>query len=375
MVVLLWFVLMSDAELPTVITAISNAQVEGFVAGTFFAQGWSVIFRAIDIESLEKYLLANLESARDSLLIFAPDLPGLTRARLDEVSKSVKQLVGFSTQPEKDIHLGELHLLPTTTTDLVSLVRGFVRAPMLRQSTQTQRQARRAHVLAIGSAGSNTGCTTLAINIAMEMSVLEKQTLLIDANFRAPSIAALLAIRNLNSDSGWRTIAPSLSIAEIVQDQASTFETLMEQATQSFERVVIDLGSISGLSNRLTDRRWTSAMTTWSCDQADELMIVARPDLLGLHRLQQVGELIEKTAIRSALSFTLNMRDQGRKGAEEEGKFLAITTALRPLCVRMIARDSRAASTAQSQKSTLIEVNERSALRKSIAKITSEMVR
>lgn len=365
---------MSDLELPTVITAISSAQVEGFVAGTFFAQGWSVIFRAIDIESLENYLLANSERAQGSLLIFAPDLPGITRLRLDAVSKLVKQLVGFSTQPEKDIHLGELHFLPTTTTDLVSLVRGFVRAPMLRQSTQTQRQVRKAQVLAIGSAGSNTGCTTLAINIAMELSILEKQTLLIDANFRAPSIAALLAIRNLNSDSGWRKIAPSLSIAEIVQDQAATFEALMEQATQTFERIVIDLGSISGLSNRLTDRRWTSAMTTWSCDQSDELMIVARPDLLGLHRLQQVSELIEKTAIRSALSFTLNMRAQGRKGADEEAKFLATTTALKPLCVRVIARDGRAASSAELQKSTLIEVNERSALRKSIAKIASEMV-
>ena len=366
---------MSDLELPTVITAISNTQTEGFIAGTLFAQGWSVIFRAIDIDSLESFVKVNSQSAHSALLIFAPDLSGITRERLEALAGKVKQIVGFSFDAARDYELGELHALPETATDLVSLIRGFVRAPMLRQSTQIQRAARRAVVLAIGSAGSNTGCTTLAINIAMELSVLEKSTLLIDANFRAPSIAALLALRNMNSESGWRTIAPSLSITEITQDQAICVESLMEQATNSFDRIIIDLGSISGLSNRLTDRRWTSTMTTWSCDQGDELMVVARPDLLGLHRLEQVSALIEKTSIRTALSVTLNMRSQGRKGSEEEAKFLAITTPLHPKHSRTIARDSRSTALAEAAKSTLIEINERSTLRKSIAKIASELER
>ena len=366
---------MSDVELPTVITAITNAQIEGFVAGTLFAQGWSVIFRAIDIESLESYIKSSPESARGAILIFAPDLSGITRERLHSISATVKQLLGFSDDPKHDGVLGELHRVPTTATDLISLVRGFVRAPMVRQSTQLSRQGRRAHVLAVGSAGSGTGCTTLAINIAMELSLFEKATLLVDANFRAPSIAALLAVRNVHSEVGWRSIAPSLSIAEISQEQATLVDIFMEQATQSFDHVIIDLGSISGLSNRLTDRRWTSTMTTWSCDQGDELMVVARPDLLGQHRLEQVSSLIEKTSIRSALSFTLNMRSQGRKGSDEEARFRAITTPLRPLNVRVIARDARASTAAEAQKSTLIEVNERSSLRKSIATIASEIVR
>jgi Flp pilus assembly CpaE family ATPase len=147
----------------------------------------------------------------------------------------------------------------------------------------------------------------------------------------------------------------------------------MEQAIQSFDHIIIDLGSISGLSNRLTDRRWTSGMTTWSCDQGDEFMVVARPDDLGQHRLEQVTALIEMTSIRSPLSFVLNMRSIGRKGAEEEARYLAITTRLRPLGVRVIPRDSRSTSAAEAQKSTLVEVNARSVLRKAIAKIASEM--
>lgn len=364
---------MSSHELPVVITAISDAQFEGFVSGTLFAQGWSVVFRAIDTEALERFCSNNVEQAASSLLIYSPDLPGITDDVVKRLTTSVKQVVGFSSKTNPEF--ADLHPNPATATDLVSIVRGFVRAPMLRQVSQMSRANRKAHVVAIGSAGSDTGCTTIALNLAMELSVLGKSTLLIDANFRAPSIAALIAIRNVQSESGWRTIAPQLAIAEITQQEAGNIDQLMESATQSFDNIVIDLGSISGLSNRLTDRRWTSTMTTWSCDQGDELMVIARPDLLGIHRLEQVCALLEKTSIRSALSFTLNMRSQGKKGADEEAQFLAITTRLRPLCVRTISRDLRAASKALEEKATLIEVNMRSALRKSIATMASELKR
>ena len=364
---------MSSQELPVVITAISDAQFEGFVSGTLFAQGWSVVFRAIDTEALERFCSNNVEQAASSLLIYSPDLPGITHDVIKRLTTSVKQVVGFSSKTNTEF--ADLHPNPATATDLVSIVRGFVRAPMLRQVSQVSRANRKAHVVAIGSAGSDTGCTTIALNLAMELSVLGKSTLLIDANFRAPSIAALIAIRNVQSESGWRTIAPQLAIAEITQQEAGTIDQLMESATQVFDNIVIDLGSISGLSNRLTDRRWTSTMTTWSCDQGDELMVIARPDLLGIHRLEQVCGLLEKTSIRAALSFTLNMRSQGKKGGDEEAQFLAITTRLRPLCVRVIGRDLRAASKALEEKATLIEVNMRSALRKSIATMASELKR
>lgn len=364
---------MSNQELPVVITAISDAQFEGFVSGTLFAQGWSVVFRAIDTEALEKFCLTNPEQAADSLLIYSSDLLGISAEVVKNLSGKVKQVVGFSSKHNPDF--ADLHSNPATATDLVSIVRGFVRAPMLRQPSQINRANRKAHVMAIGSAGSDTGCTTIALNLAMELSVLGKSTLLIDANFRAPSIAALIAIRNVQSESRWRTIAPQLAIAEITQQEAGNIDQLMESATQNFDNIVIDLGSISGLSNRLTDRRWTSTMTTWSCDQGDELMVIARPDLLGIHRLEQVCGLLEKTSIRSALSFTLNMRSQGKKGDDEEAQFLAITTRLRPLCVRVIGRDLRAASKALEEKATLIEVNMRSALRKSIATMASELKR
>jgi Mrp family chromosome partitioning ATPase len=228
-------------------------------------------------------------------------------------------------------------------------------------------------VIAVGSAGSYTGCTMLSMNLAMELSILEKSTLLIEGNYRAPSIAAYLAMRNINSDSEWKNIAPNLALVEIDQEHAGKIDEFMDRAAREFEYIVIDLGSISGLSNRLTDRRWTSTMTTWCCDQADELMIVSRADQLGAHRLNQVIELLHSTSVRASLSFVMNMKSPGKRGENEQAKFLTSTTALKPIRVRSISKDSRAIAAAEDEHATLVEINVRSNVRKSIAELAREL--
>ena len=364
---------MSELEMPTVITAISSSEAEGFVAGTLFAQGWSVVFRAIDWDSLDRYISANPEIAKGALLLYASDLPGVTADKLQALSMRTRQCIGFRSAQQQQSDLTNLQEMPTQPTDLVSLVRGFVRAPMLRTQGSTFRQSRKSHVVAVGSAGSYTGCTIIAMNLAMELSVLEKSTLLIEANFRAHNNAPYLAMRNIKSEDAWKMIAPNLCVAEVDQEHAHEIEEVMQRATSEFDFIIIDLGSISGLSNRLTDRRWTSTMTTWCCDQADELMITSRADQLGNHRLNQVIELVQQTSIRARLSFVMNMKAPGKRGEVAEGKFLSTVTPLKPVRIRTIASDSRAVAAAIEEHATLIEINERSNMRKSIAEMAREL--
>ena len=360
--------------MPTVITAIANPEAEGFVAGTLFAQGWNVIFRAIDCGSLHTYCEANPAVATNALLIYGNDLPAISTKVVDELHTSVRQVIGFSIP---NTALGEfeaLHPLPTVGTDLISLVRGFVRAPMVRSSAITQRKARNSKVIAVSSAGSFTGCTLIALNLAMELSVIEKSTLLIEANFRAPSIAPVLSMRNIAEGGTWKSIAPNLALAEITQESADQLESFMDKAMDHFDVIIIDIGSISGLSNRLTDRRWTSNMTTWCCDQADELMVTSRADHLGHYRLCQVIDLLQQTSIRAQLSFTQNMKSPGKRGDAQMARFLTTTTALKPVRVRSIKEDNRSAQAAEDEHATLLETNERSNLRKSIAELAREII-
>ena len=364
---------MSEQEMPTVITAISSSETEGFVAGTLYAQGWSVIFRAIDCDSLEHYITNHPEIVRSALLLYASDLSGITPEKLSGISQKVRQSIGFKATDKAHLELGNLQEIPVTATDLVSLVRGHLRAPMVRTHVQTFRQQRKSQVFAIGSAGSYTGCTVFSMNIAMELCLLEKSTLLIEANFRSPSIAPYLAMRNIKSEGSWKNVAPHLSLLEIDQESSRDIEEIMQRATSEFDFVIIDLGSISGLSNRLTDRRWSSTMTTWCCDQADELIVISRADYLGHHRLNQVIELIKQTSIRAKLSFILNMKPSGKRGEAAEGKFLTAVTELKPIRVRSIASDPRAVTAAIDEHATLVEINERSNVRKTIAELAREL--
>jgi len=364
---------MFELEMPIVITAIANPEAEGFVAGTLFAQGWNVVFRAIDWSSLQSYLHSNAELSKNVLLIFGTDLPGANKELMDSLNGTVRQLIGFSIPNVGHGDFEALYPLPTINTDLISLVRGFVRAPLVRKSVVTQPNVRNSKVFAIGSAGSHTGCTFLALNLAMEISLLEKSTLLIEANFRAPSLAPLLSMRRISDSSPWKKIAPNLSLSEITQDSSADLDQLMNKATEEFDCVVIDIGSVSGLSNRLTDRRWTSAVTTWCCDQADELMIISRADYLGHHRLVQVIDLLEQTSIRAHLSFTQNMKSSGKRGETEMARFLSATTALKPMRLRSMKHEARSVQAAEDEHATMVETNERSHLRKAIAELAREM--
>jgi MinD-like ATPase involved in chromosome partitioning or flagellar assembly len=243
----------------------------------------------------------------------------------------------------------------------------------VRTSAVTQRKVRSSKVIAIGSAGSYTGCTFIALNLAMELSLLEKSTLLVEANFRAPSLSPLLSMRKITENSEWKKIAPNLSISEITQDTSDDLEVFMNNATENFDFVVLDIGSISGLSNRLTDRRWTSNVTTWCCDQADELMITSRADFLGHYRLVQVIDLLQQTSIRAQLSFTQNMKSSGKRGDAEMARFLTVTTALKPIRVRSMKQEVRSVQAAEDEHATMVEINERSHLRKAIAELAREI--
>jgi MinD-like ATPase involved in chromosome partitioning or flagellar assembly len=365
---------MSELEMPTVITAIANSEAESFVAGTLYAQGWNVVFRAIEWASLHTYLESNPVVASNALLIFGNDLPGANKQLVDTLQSRVRQSIGFAISDLGADEFGAVHPLPTVGTDLISLVRGFVRAPLVRTGAMTQRRPRSSKVIAVGSAGSHTGCTLIALNLAMELSLLAKSTLLIEANFRAPSIAAVLSMRNIADGSTWKSIAPNLALSEVNQRSADQLESFMNKATEEFEYIIIDIGSVSGLSNRLTDRRWTSVVTTWCCDQADELMIVSRADHLGHYRLTQVIELLQQTSIRAHLSFTQNMKSSGKRGDAQLARFLTATTALKPNRVRSLKEEVRSVVAAEDEHATLVETNERSNLRKSIAELAREII-
>ncbi len=358
---------MAEIALPVVVTAIANSELEGFIAGTLFSQGWNVIFRALDIASLNAFIDSDANRSGNVVLIYSSDLPGISPEAVSLLQRKVRQLLGFTTGTSADQEFAGLLQVPNEPAELLNLVRGFVRTPLVRNPVSEIFSKRRARVIAVGSTSGSAGCTTLAINLAMELSALGHETILVDADVRHPSIAPLLSLHKLEADNFSRTIAPHLSVSEFTRERVPQLAQYLDELFEKSEFAVIDLGSIVGVSDSLTDRRWTSSMIHWSCERADALWIIGRNDTLGLHRLEMLVRDFEQITMRAQVSIALSMGSRGRKGKLREEQYFALAAPLRPQKLFTLPRDVRTITKAEDERATLLEIDDRSSLRKSIA--------
>lgn len=364
---------MAEIELPQIVTAIANSELEGFVAGTLFSEGWNVIHRALDARSLTDYLENYSNESENVILIYSPELSDLSPNLIAGFQRTLRQVVGFAIDPREHTQYSGLLPIPTDASELLNVIRSCVRAPLLRPAGLLPKTPRRAKVIALGTSSGSTGCTTVAINLAMELSLLGKETLLLDADVRRPSVAVLLSQHKLDADSEARLIAPQLSLSEFTQSRVSQFPEYLDRLASKYDYVVIDLGTIEGISDSLTDRRWTSTLIHWSCERADELWIVAKADVLGIHRMRLLAKSFEQVTIKAGVSVLLNMKESGRKGEDRESHFATVSASLKPRRMYFLPRDSRSTSKAESERATLIEFGEKGPLRKAIARIALEV--
>lgn len=362
---------MDETLNPTVITAIADYDYESFVASTLFSQGWSVIHRALDLDSLKDFIQST--SRKDLLLIYSPDLPGLTAAEIIGLREFIPRLIGVQSR-EVNPEYEALHARPEGALELISLVRGNLRAPMMR-STRIESTAQKiSYIHAFASVGSATGCTTIALNYAAEMSQLGKKTLLIDANAAAPAVSIYLDARNLTTEAGWKEIDDALFSVEVTRTNLESVVTRLDIAMCEFDCIVLDLGSLLDLQNALTDRRWVSQMAIWASNHADETTFVSTSDTLSAARLRNFVPSLSKISMRSRLSFALNQRSSGKRGTAQEEAFQATLAPLKAHGSFWLPRDVKALDTAKREQRTLIETSPRSSLRKALHLIARERI-
>lgn len=365
---------MAEIALPVIVTAISNPEQESFIAGTLFTQGWSVIHRAVDFQSLIDFVANHSEQATSALLLYSPDLNDFNARHFEKISLGFRQIIGFATTNTQRSDNDDLHEIPASAAQLATFIRGYVRSPLIRKLSPLIQSNKHARVIAISSAGSCTGATTVAVNLAYELSLKEKKVLLIDANLAEPNIAMLLDQRNLMEEEFWRLASPQLYVKELTRERISEFDSVVEKAHLEFDFVIIDVGTIHDLSSQLSDRRADSLVITWVGDHADDLWIIARPDQIGQMRFKRVLAILNRTSVISSITLALNMRANGRKGQEEEKVFLSTATTYKASHLYVLPADIRNTTESSEARATLAEVNERGTLRKALTQIASEML-
>ena len=365
---------MVESSSHTVITAISDSNFESFVSSNLHSQGWDIVARAVDVAALQAFLKLNRETAKNSILIYAPDLPGFSDEALATLRTEVRHTIGYGTEAEI-AQFGTLTPRPTDPAELVSQIRAVLRRefrePLI--SSQKVRNLAGAKVIAIASAGSATGATTLAINLAMESSLLEKRTLLIDGNSIEPTISIALELRNLRGDQNPRLISQLLWAYELTESKSATFANFMTAAYANFDLIIIDLGSISNFAIKLTDRRWNSQCLIWSSDNCDEIWINSRPDEVGRFRLARLIQELSKNKIKAKLQFVANLEVPRRRNDHGAHDLAEQIDQLNPINRLALPRDNRAVAAAATSSSALSEASPKSMLRKAICKIASEV--
>lgn len=359
---------MDDLAQPSVITAIADADFEGMVSSAIFAGGWDVIARPLDFAALAHCL--NEEKSRKVLVIYSVDLPGFNQAELKKYLRANISFMGFTDTAGSSRGLGEVSPRPRDRDELLAYIRGNIRSPLLRAPLIQSRPNFKAKIIAIGSAGNHTGATTLALNLAQELSLANKRTLLLDANFSSPAVAALLDLRKVADEDKWRDISDYFSVAEVTQRWIPEFADRGAEAASYFDYLVIDLGSLLNITSDLSDRRWTSQVKIWASRFADEILITSGTDFLQRVRLRNLCSQLYEVKLPARLSLFMKSSEVAVKRDRLQ------PVDVQPLIlekVEYLPFDSRLCEKARSERTTLSEINEKAPLRKAIATIAGQI--
>jgi hypothetical protein len=358
---------MDPFEPPLVITAISDPDFEGLVSSALFTQGWSVVARALDFSELQKALASN--SSGKLLVIFSTDLPGATASDIKEITKGKNLFFGFSDETGSDRGFANISPRPRSPEELLLVILENVRttsgrAPLIHAPLNIS-----AQVIAIGGVRHSTGTTTFAINVAQELALMGSRTLLVDANFPAPALATLLDLRHLAGESKWREVSPLFSALELTQEKLEFFNELIQEAGERFEKIVIDLGSVTHLASEISDRRWSAKIKIWASRNADDFCLASNFELLSQKALEDFSQSAGKLSLKPKLHLlkvqtSLKQSQTSKKFDLGVPKFESFWS---------LPWDPRSCQSAIAERATLFQVAERGALRKEICAIAQAL--
>lgn len=354
---------MDSFEAPAVITAISDPEFEGLVSGALFSQGWNVIARVMDFSELQRAVSIN--SGKKLLLIFSTDLPGSHAAEIAKLGALGISLFGFADQSGNERGFSNIYARPASPDELILIILENIRSSGIRSPMIHAFAKCRAKVVAVGGIGHATANTTIAINLAQEAALLKVKTLLIEANFQAPAISALLDLRKLSSEPNWREFSENFSVMELTQETIIDFESRIISAGEHFDQIVIDLGSIAFLARELSDRRWSSIVKIWAARNADQFIFTTTSTFLAQKRYDEFLQNFSKISLTAKINL-VNTQTSDKRPSE----LIASRKAhFRSTISWNLPWDLRACQLASKESATLAQVAERGALRKEIGKI------
>lgn len=301
------------SEIPQieVITAIADADFEDFVAQLLFSQGWSIIHRAFDAESMIDFLKSR--SGLRTVIVFKADLAGM----------SSQLLMDYPDEPFTFISLDGSE---PAAHAIMQKIRSQLRLPLVQspqtvvaQSREPLKQVAQAKVFTVtGSAGA-PGRTTLVVALAHAMQDSGAgRTVLVDADFR--SMALTRRVSNSRVD---KKGSPTLSLIPL--DPALKPTALPDLSPD--QRVIIDLGLLPSLGEAVHDRRWQGSLISSILEATTHLLYVVRSTQESLDELAHFLKEFPLLLRNIPITYICILVGTSRELRESEARFLTLTTA------------------------------------------------
>ena len=364
---------MTRSEIPQleVVTAIPDADHEDFLAQLLFSQGWNIIFRAFDANSLLSFMRERGIGLR-TVIVYQSELPGFSAQTLQEINSPTITTIS-------------LDAVVFTSHELMVAIRGSLRAPMLQTNASPQEvsppdlqrsdfstfpntrqsrdliavpakrfnrntlmQVRERKVIAVTGSTGAPGRTRFATALSRELAS-RGATLLIDADIRSRGVMPL------------REELQRSAVEIIPLDR----EKRPTHIPEGEETAVVDLGVLPGLAEATADRRWHGSLVNNVLDRATHLIYLSKSTASSMAELSQFMREYPLLQKRLPVVFVCILTGHSRELREWEAKFLTLTTGES----RFILRENQLVPYKESKIFGAVKL--RDPKRKEIAKIAT----
>ena len=294
------------SEIPQlqVVTAISDSECEDFVSQLLFSQGWSIIYRAIDMAGLMEFLDARKGELR-TVVIFKSDLPNFDEALLESASNS----------KVKNICIDKIE---TNSHQLMTYIRGQLRLPLIANAglanaglvnagliNSEKIMATKPCVITITGTVGSPGRSSVALNIANYLAA-NSQVNLYDADLRAPALEYFIGRAGKNNEN--------LKLTSLISQ-----EKLIDYKIGDSSAInIVDLGSLPPLTEVVNDRRWQAGFINRTLEETTTLIYLCKSNGLSLIRLEQFMSQFPVLLRKLPIIYILN-----QSGSTREDRALA----------------------------------------------------
>jgi hypothetical protein len=294
------------SEIPQlqVVTAISDSDCEDFVSQLLFSQGWSIIFRAIDMAGLMEFLEARNGDLR-TVVIYKRDLPNFDADLLESTSNS----------KVKNICIDEIEI---NSHKLMTFIRGQLRLPLIANSMASNSNhleasqsspSRKPCVISITGTVGAPGRSSVALNIANYLAA-NSQVNLFDADTRAPALEYFIGRADNNHQN--------INLVSLISQEKSSEASIGKTSSVS----IVDLGPLPPLAEVVNDRRWQAGFINRTLEETTTLIYLCKSNGLSLIRLEQFMSQFPVLLRNLPIIYILNQSGSTREDRALSNRFL-----------------------------------------------------